>query len=412
MSLRIKTLSAALAFAITGCAAAQHDLGFAHAFTHDLLMAEATPGSIRAFAFAGTPDMLGNSDWTRFMQTEMADGGKVVRDAPYSAEAITETTQMLGDGNRISRKSVALLYRDALGRTRQEQTAPGHTVFINDPVSGKRTVINTEKKSATVLPELGSLGDKIDISKIRELAKSGNVPNARVIHKTINGNTEIIRSADGDTVIQKDGDAQIIRKGPNGEEIIRRGASGDAVVMKKSDDGVTTQIIDEPGRKIIIQRREVTKSDGSKSVEESKDMRISVVRAHDSDEAISIAGLPGDINALINMRTRHKGVTSSLGARDFGGIKADGTQTIATIPAGEIGNDRSIQVVSEKWVSPELQAVVYSRHSDPRSGETIYRLNNIRRTAQSADLFLVPQGFQVKERALPMMATPPAPPTK
>ncbi len=40
-----------------------------------------------------------------------------------------------------------------------------------------------------------------------------------------------------------------------------------------------------------------------------------------------------------------------------------------TIPAGQVGNELPIQVVSESWFSAELQAVVMSKHSDPRMGE-------------------------------------------
>src|SRR5579864_5420997 len=47
--------------------------------------------------------------------------GAVVKNAPYSAEAVTETTQMLADGNRIARKTNATLYRDSEGRTRREE---------------------------------------------------------------------------------------------------------------------------------------------------------------------------------------------------------------------------------------------------------------------------------------------------
>src|SRR5262249_28013557 len=51
-------------------------------------------------------------------------------------------------------------------------------------------------------------------------------------------------------------------------------------------------------------------------------------------------------------------------------IEAEGTRTTVTIPAGEIGNERPIEIVSERWYSPELQLVVMTRHSDPRFGET------------------------------------------
>jgi hypothetical protein len=47
---------------------------------------------------------------------------RLVKGAPYSAQAITETTQILSDGNRIVNSSTAAVYRDGEGRTRREQT--------------------------------------------------------------------------------------------------------------------------------------------------------------------------------------------------------------------------------------------------------------------------------------------------
>ena len=374
------SLSLALAALATGPALASHGQAGhgTQVITTDsssMVITENGAGGPRAFAFAATPEVFGNHDWNRFMAMEMGDHGQVVKDAPYSAEAVTEKVQILGDGNRIVKRTVTLLYRDAAGRTRQEQTAPGSTVFINDPVTGKNTVLNVEKRTATVLPRWSAyIGDK---ARWKELAKADK---ANVIRRRI-----------------VDGDTQIIRKGDEGH------------IVQRSADGETTEIINEPGRQIVIKRREVDRGDGKKTVEENKEVRVTVVRAHGGDEAVAIAGLPTDINNLIAMKAgKHKGVTTSMGTRDFGGVKAEGTQTVATIPAGEIGNEKPIQIISEKWFSPELQAVVYSRQSDPRTGETIYRLNNVRRVAQGPELFTIPAGYTIKETRLPPM--PPMPP--
>ena len=93
-----------------------------------------------------------------------------------------------------------------------------------------------------------------------------------------------------------------------------------------------------------------------------------------------------------------KGVTTSLGTRDFDGVKAEGKSTVWTIPAGEIGNKNAINIVSESWYSPDLKVTVQSRYSDPRTGETVYRLANIRRTEPAADLFKVPEEYKTKMR--------------
>ncbi|HKR61036.1 MAG TPA: hypothetical protein VJS64_15055, partial [Pyrinomonadaceae bacterium] len=71
-----------------------------------------------------------------------------------------------------------------------------------------------------------------------------------------------------------------------------------------------------------------------------------------------------------------------------------------TIPAGEIGNERPLEIVSERWYSAELQAVVMTRHTDPRFGETTYKLTNISRTEPDHSLFEVPAGFTMKEETL------------
>ena len=92
-------------------------------------------------------------------------------------------------------------------------------------------------------------------------------------------------------------------------------------------------------------------------------------------------------------------VREQLGKQTIEGVEAEGTRTTVTIPAGEIGNERPIEIVSERWYSPELQLVVMTRHSDPRTGETIYKLTNINRAEPAKTLFEVPAGYTIKEGA-------------
>src|ERR1044071_4752805 len=93
-----------------------------------------------------------------FFATE-SFGGKVVKGAPYSAEAVTETIQTLGDGNRIVNKFTSSVFRDSEGRTRREQTLKGlgplgageeplQTIFINDPVAGVAYSLDTRSHTA------------------------------------------------------------------------------------------------------------------------------------------------------------------------------------------------------------------------------------------------------------------------
>ena len=84
-------------------------------------------------------------------------------------------------------------------------------------------------------------------------------------------------------------------------------------------------------------------------------------------------------------------------ARDsvHGRVAVEGTRTTVTIPAGEIGNELPINIVSERWFSPDLKVLVMSRQSDPRFGETTYRLTNITRAEPSPHLFEIPADFTI-----------------
>jgi hypothetical protein len=96
-------------------------------------------------------------------------------------------------------------------------------------------------------------------------------------------------------------------------------------------------------------------------------------------------------------RSGDDGKTESLGKRNIEGVMAEGTRTTTVIPAGQIGNELPIQIVSERWYSPELQMIVLSTHRDPRQGETTYKLTNIRRSEPVKSLFEVPADYKVAE---------------
>jgi hypothetical protein len=85
------------------------------------------------------------------------------------------------------------------------------------------------------------------------------------------------------------------------------------------------------------------------------------------------------------------------------GVMVNGVRTTRTIPAGQIGNERPITIVTEVWMSPELKTVVYSKRSDPRMGEQTFRLSNITRTEPNPALFAVPADFKVVEGPQPVL---------
>ena len=107
----------------------------------------------------------------------------------------------------------------------------------------------------------------------------------------------------------------------------------------------------------------------------------------------------------------------SLGTQVVNGVNAEGTRTTHTIAAGAIGNDKAIQVVSERWYSPDLQTVVQSSRTDPRFGTTTLSLTNIQKAEPAATLFAVPADYTVQaggpghgRHGGPAAGAPPLPP--
>jgi hypothetical protein len=218
---------------------------------------------------------------------------KVVTKAPYQAEAITEITQELADGNRIERRTTTAVYRDGRGRVRREIAVSAIGALI-PPGDAPRTVV--------ILDPASGVGYQID---------------------------------DGARVARK------LRPPPPGPKLPR---------AEHGDGGPPP-----PGPLGPRQRRP--------------------------------AGAP----------ELPPPVTEPLGRKTIEGVEVDGTRTTFTIPAGEVGNAKPIDVVHERWFSPELQAVVQSRRHDPRFGTTTFRLTGIRRAEPDPALFEVPAGFTIRE---------------
>jgi hypothetical protein len=79
-----------------------------------------------------------------------------------------------------------------------------------------------------------------------------------------------------------------------------------------------------------------------------------------------------------------------LGSQSINGVIAQGSRTTTTIPVGQIGNDRPIDIVSERWYSTELQMNIKTVESDPRYDEITYQLTDIHQGDQDAALFRHP----------------------
>jgi hypothetical protein len=86
----------------------------------------------------------------------MPGRNEVVKNRPFSAEAVTETVDISQDGQRTKRRNVTKIDRDREGRTRREQTieaiapslpiSPRKIIFIFDPVGGSSYVIDPKEQ--------------------------------------------------------------------------------------------------------------------------------------------------------------------------------------------------------------------------------------------------------------------------
>lgn len=236
----------------------------------------------------------------------------IVKGAPFSADAVSESSQILGDGNKITRSFTTRMYRDSEGRFRREEVPAANgtvgtfigvqqAISIFDPVSNYRFLLDPSKKTAR---------------------RMSIIPGSR--------------------------EGAVIVNGQSMSPALRAQIETNAVQR--------TQIVVVPGM------------------------------------AMTTAGGGGK--------------SESLGVRTFEGVEAEGTRTTTTIPAGAIGNERPIEIIYEKWYSKELQLIVYSRHSDPRFGEQIYRLDNLSRSEPDGSFFVPPSDYKILTEPVYTVVTP------
>ncbi|MGJ5814714.1 hypothetical protein [Paludibaculum fermentans] len=248
---------------------------------------------------------------------------KAMKGAPYSAEAVTESVQVLADGNRITSKQSTKQYRDSEGRTRTETTIAANAMwvpenksmtFVNimDPVSGESYTLNSAEKVATKM----------------SMPKAGTMSAGKAMMRTHEASTTVHFEAGS--------------------------AAGVAGAMITSDAAAEGPAL------MTFERR--------------------------------VDGL-----ATARPDTGNNVKTEELGKQVVEGVECIGIRTTVTISAGQIGNERALEMVTERWSSPELGFDVLRKHSDPRNGETTYKLTNIVRGEQPRALFEVPADYKLND---------------
>jgi hypothetical protein len=347
------------------------------------VLAAATEAKATAQAWRERGDDMRASLGTMF--GDHLGGAQVVKGAPYSAEVVTEISQALADGNVISRKTSGRVYRDGEGRTRQETIVGGESksIQLRDPVAGNSVMLLPGSKKAVRSPHVALHADAKEVQVLRIADKEIRIENGKV-------------SVDGKEV------AGVVELKSGGKEI--RVANGRVTI-----DGKEASPSAGGKRKVIVKRVDAGES-GDGTVRE--EVRVQVIRGGDG-RAMSFAVPPvppvppvapvppfgGSFGWHVDRDLAgSRAVITSLGEKEFDGVKAEGKLATRTIPAGAIGNRNAIVVTRETWYSPQLKLTVYSRSNDPRRGETVFRLANIRRGEPPADLFKVPEEYAAPDR--------------
>jgi len=276
---------------------------------------------------------------------------KAVKGAPYSAETVIESTQTLADGNRINQKTTGHVYRDSEGRTRREDDRPNRVVGPGTPQVFQRSSISI------VDPIAGysySLDTENKVAWRTAIGAAG----------AILGKVEIAATEE------------------------RRKMELDKALAEKM---ATMSEEDKVKLKEKIAQEQMTVG--------------AVAAARGAGGAAGGDGRGGMIargSVAPVMPAGHEPNTP-LEHKVIEGLNVEGRKTTTTIPAGQIGNEQPITITSEQWQSPELGVLVFTRHSDPRTGESIYRLQNIVRAEPDRSLFMVPPDYEIKETGIKRM---------
>lgn len=138
---------------------------------------------------------------------------------------------------------------------------------------------------------------------------------------------------------------------------------------------------------------------------ENKEIRIEMRRDARTPGSVTIPDVPAGGNVMFfregqPLRMPMQGTdikTDSLGKQTIEGVQCEGVKETATIATGAMGNDRPIVITTERWTSTELGIEMLRKHSDPRTGEVVYRVTMLQRGEQPRSLFEVPADYKTQD---------------
>lgn len=309
------------------------------------------------------------------------DAQRIVKGAPYCAEAVHENVQHLqqtpdaagqASANRIVRKTSTRLCRDGEGRTRQEVDAGGRKlVYLADPTTRENWVLDPERKTARQIGASGGFSwsgawsGGIDSQAWRDYAER--------MREWARGFADSVRSGEW------------------------RDHKGQAHPLPPVPTPPTAPIA--PTASVGPASPAAPPTPAAPAlVEATPGSRTNEVRVYRFDGSAAVA--PPEIRwRAQQLAPRGPGVHTALGSKEIEGVRANGERTTWTIEAGKLGNEKPIVITREVWTSPELMLPLHSRDFDPRSGEVSYRLVNVKRGEPDAALMKVPADYKQTRRS-------------
>jgi len=108
-------------------------------------------------------------------------------------------------------------------------------------------------------------------------------------------------------------------------------------------------------------------------------------------------GTPGPIPAPSPQSPPAKPETTreNIGSESIEGLPVRGVRVSQTYPAGALGNDRPLTVVTEYWYLEALRLNLLTKRSDPRYGEQTVRVTELVRQEPDAAMFAIPDEYKL-----------------
>jgi hypothetical protein len=275
-----------------------------------------------------------------WVTAEMSFEATLVKGVPFSGEFVTESEQTLADGNRIRNSNTELYARDSEGRTRREVS-----IAVIGPFQG-----GAPRKTIFIHDPVAKVDYILDPQE----------KTARKINLAGMGVPAAGEAKPAQEIVLPDGIDERRTEGPK-----------DVLIMNGG-----------PGP-VQMERRPLPEG---------------IVLRHEGGAVVRRMGVIGGMSGGMDAPNGNvKFQNEPLGKRMIDGVEAEGTRSVTTIPVGQIGNERPLETVTERWYSEELKTVVRTTRKDPRMGETVYRLQNVQRGEPSRHLFEVPGDYRVME---------------